>query len=522
MKLNYQLKNGQLYAKIPGVSVRKDGKIVKENVVYLGRVIDKDHNVFWNRERGIYTYDPETGVYGKADESYSSQLDTDKRVREKILLDFGDAFFVDELIHKSGYDKVIESIPYRNKDSLYGLAMYYILCNSANSHAKTWYEGSYAKLLYPRANLTSQRLSDFLDAIGQPDTLAKFFDAQVQWIKDNISDDPAVLIDSTGLPNSIHFPLTAISNHNGKVSKEVRLTVVIQRDSGYPMLFRMTPGNIVDMTTVTRTVNELLMRDMSVDLAILDAGYFTNDNVEELFFAGIDFITRLSSKYTLYKDIVKKHLSTLRREENMVEYNGRYVYLKMVECKIGHKGHTAYAYLGYDIDRASDEAHKILKNAKSKKQDTASLHKEMENTGLFMLVATLPYSCEGILPAYYTRQLVEQYFDIGKGISNLTPLRVHSEESLTGHLMMSTIAATINVMIQRKTKDMSDNREELFMSLRNQKCIAYKTKVTTTEAQKKANEYYSAFDIKCPIYLDRDDNSLTPRYHLPKVKREEM
>lgn len=522
MKLNYQSKNGQLYAKVPGTSIRKDGKILKKNVIYLGRVIDKENNVFFNRERGIYTYDPELNVYGKADESYSSQLDTDKRKRDKVLLDFGDAFFVDELVHNSGYDSVIDSIPYKNKDSLYAMVMYYILCDSANSHAKTWYEGNYANILYPKANLTSQRLSDFLESIGQPEKLSQFFDAQIQWIKDNVSDDPAVLIDSTGLPNSIHFPLTAISNHNGKISKEVRLTVVIQRDTGYPLLFRMTPGNIVDMTTITRTMNELYMRDMSVDLAILDAGYFTNDNVEEMYFAGVDFITRLSSKYTVYKEIVAKHLNTLKSEENMVEYNGRYVYLKMVECKIGHKDHTAYAYLGYDIDRASDESHKLLKKAKEKKTPIASLHKEMEETGLFMIISSLPFRTDEILPTYYTRQMIEQYFDIGKGISNLTPLRVHSEESLIGHLMLSTIASTINVMIQRKTKEIYDNREELFMTLRNQKCMAYKTKITTTEPQKKANEYYNTFDIKCPLYLERTDKGIIPHYHLPKINNQDM
>lgn len=33
-------------------------------MVYLGRVIDKEHNVFFNRERGLYTYDPEADTYG--------------------------------------------------------------------------------------------------------------------------------------------------------------------------------------------------------------------------------------------------------------------------------------------------------------------------------------------------------------------------------------------------------------------------------------------------------------------------
>lgn len=65
MKLNIQEKSGIQYAKVPGGSVRRDEKIVKEGVIYLGRVIDLEHHVFFNKERGIFTYDPDTGVLAR-------------------------------------------------------------------------------------------------------------------------------------------------------------------------------------------------------------------------------------------------------------------------------------------------------------------------------------------------------------------------------------------------------------------------------------------------------------------------
>ena len=348
MELNYQYKNGNEYAKVPGVSYRENGMVKKRGVIYLGRVIDKEHNIFCNRERGIFSFDPATGTFGKADETYVSDLKTDGRKKQKILLDFGDSFFLDELMKSIGYNDVLNHLPYRNKDTLRAMIQYYLLCNSANDHAKTWYEGNYASILYPRANLTSQRVTDFLESLGKPESVSAYFDAHVAWVK-SICDDPAVLMDSTGLPNSIHFPLTAVSNHNGKISREIRMTTLVQRDTGYPLLFRINPGNIVDLSTVTRTLNELFLRDMTADFVIMDAGYYTNDNIEELYACEVDFITRLSSKYSIYNQIVKEHESTLRKEENLVQYKDRYVYIKRVECKIGHKGHPAYAYLGYDV-----------------------------------------------------------------------------------------------------------------------------------------------------------------------------
>lgn len=520
MELNYQLKSGQLYAKVPGHSVRRNGKIIKTGVLYLGRVIDKEHNVFCNRERGIFTFDPETGTFGKADETYVSDLPSDHRRKEHTLLDFGDSFFVDSLLRSIGYDKVIESISYRNKDTVYAMVLYYILCSSANCHAATWLEGSYARILYPKANLTSQRITDFLESIGNWDKMNAFFDHHIEWVK-NQCKDPAILVDSTGLPNSIHFPLTAVSSHNGKISNEVRMTTLLQRDTGYPLFFRVTPGNVIDLSTLTRSVNELYMKGINTDLIIVDAGYLTKDNIESLYFAKIDFLSRLPEHLDVYKQVVHDNLSSLQREENLVQYGGRYVYIKRAVIKVGRNGHTAYAYLGYDVDRADDEKHKALKRAAKDHLSTQEVHKQLQNTGLFVIICSLPYQAEEILPTYYIRQTIEQYFDIGKSSSRLIPLRVHSEEALYGHLILSMIAATINVYIQKKTDKKTYDRDEIFMGLRNQKCAAYKTRIATAEPVRTANEYYKTFGIKCPIGLARESGKLIPQYQLSEINKED-
>ena len=518
MKLSYQKINGTLYAKIPGKSVRKNGKVVKQGAKHLGKVIDKENNVFYNKKQGMFTYDPETGEYGKADESYISDVRPDNRKRKQTILDYGDAYFIDSLIHQMGYDQVIDKIGYKNKDTLYAMIAFYVLTNSANCYASTWYEGSFESLLYPRANLTSQRISDFLKSIGNPENILEYFKNHMNWIKDNISDDKAIIIDSTGLPNSIHMPLTAISTHNGKVSKEARMITTIQRDSGFPLMFRLIPGNIVDMSTLIRSVNVLdHIGKIDTDFILSDAGYYTTSDINELYDANIDFLMRLPEKYNLYKDLVKKYGSNLKNEENIVKYNDRTVYIKQIEVTIG-AGHTAYAFLGYDLERANDEMHKFL--AKCNDLTPAQIQKKIESMGYFVLISSLPFATDGILPAYYTRQIVEQYFDLSKGSSKLTPLRVHSEDTLRGHLLLSMIAATINVYIQRKTHNKAFNQNGLFMGLRNQKCLVYKTVTTVCEAQKKANDMYKAFDMDCPLSYTKRNEKWVTKYQLDKRQNE--
>lgn len=326
---------------------------------------------------------------------------------------------------------------------------YYVLSNRANVHANTWYKGSFAKILYPKADIHSQRISRLLDGFGAEAVRRSYFDAHIKWLKKYVCDDPAIIIDSTGLPNSIKMNMTQASNHNGKISNEARMVTAIQRDSGYPIMFRAIPGNIVDVTTLSTTITTLAEYDVQTDLAMLDAGYVSTDNIKSLFSAGIDFVARLPEKNkSIYDGVLAKGLGVLKRPENLLEFNGRYVYAKQVECQVGDD--TAYAYLCYDVDASSDENHKAIKHSRKKKKSESEMHRVIETSGLFVIISSLPYEPDGILTVYYTRQLVEQYFDIGKGLSRLTPLRVHTERRVLGHLLLSQIAATINLYIQKK------------------------------------------------------------------------
>ena len=154
----------------------------------------------------MFTYNPETGKFGEADESFVFDVRRDECKRQRRILDYGDAYFVDQLIHQMGYDKAINKISYKNKDTLYAMVAYYVISNAANCHANTWYEGSFESILYPKANLTSQRISDFMRSIGKSENVLKFIENHMKWIKENNSSDKAIIIDSTGLPNSIHMP----------------------------------------------------------------------------------------------------------------------------------------------------------------------------------------------------------------------------------------------------------------------------------------------------------------------------
>lgn len=494
MYIGYDIKNGVKYAKICSSS-RVDGKVITKQKS-LGRVLDEEKRIYQNRKLGVFTYHVETDTYGKPDASFVPESVHRKNHREKLILDFGDAFFLDSYIKQKGLHSCIDAIGYGNPDTLYAMIFYYILCNFALSHAQIWYEGSYISELYPKANLSSQRISDFLASIGDEYSQRGFFTEYLKLVATR-KEGTDVLIDSTGLPNSIHFPLTAVSNHNGTISNEVRLIYVLQQETNLPLYFRYCPGNVIDVSTLTNTMLELKAYNINTKFAILDAGYLDNENMKILYKEKVSFLSRMKENWKLYKQLISEYLPSLETEENMVRYNSRYAYIKRVACEV-IEGHAAYAYVCQDIAMKGFSTNRLFAKASAKNLKVKEVHNELQNKGVFILFSSRPIAKEKILPMYYTRQQIEQIFDIGKNYTNMLSLRVHTEETFRGHLLLTFISSLIVKMIQDDLKDTAFNPTSAFLQLKNQKCKVFDNDIIPQEAVKKVNDIYKKFKFKSP------------------------
>ncbi len=177
MYINYNTVNGIEYGTLTS-SVRSGHKVGKSSQVYLGRVIDKERGIFKNRERGLFTYDLKTNTFGSVPAEYeapSLQRKTKYPRRTTLVVSFGDIFLLDEYIRESGLQKAVDAIGYRNPDTLKALLAFYILTSYANCHAEDWWELTYARYLYPKAQMASQRISEALADIGSEDAKRSFF-----------------------------------------------------------------------------------------------------------------------------------------------------------------------------------------------------------------------------------------------------------------------------------------------------------------------------------------------------------
>lgn len=488
---------------------------------YLGRVLDMEAGIYRNKERGVFTFDPKTGEYGVPPEDYVPPDIVDRRKKlPSISVDFGDAFFMDTFLHASGMMDVVDQIEYGNPDTLHAMVIFYTLSGLARVDAITWYDGSFTRLLYPKANLTSQRISSFLASIGTPEKQMAFHKAYINFIFNNYNDDKNILIDSSGLPNSIHFPLTQKNVHNGKVSNEIRLIFVVQKSTGLPLYYRTVPGNIVDKTTLSRMISHLQALGIDIDSCIMDAGYESGTNID-LFYdennkCKIGFITRVGSNNSEFQTMVCEELPDIRSRDNFVQYEDRYLFIKKKPILVGSKkDKPAWLFLGLDWNRFTDENYKLFKRAKKKSLSLDDVYEAIENGGLFGILSGREYECEEILPAYYQRQAAEQIFDFAKNYTNLLPLRVRTEKTFNGHLLLSYIATCTIKMIHLRLKEVNLFLGSRLGCLRNQKCIVYPDRVVTDTPQREANDTYKTFKIKCPETIYRRCGDLI--YDPPKA-----
>jgi len=499
--IHYKNAGGVEYASV-FTPRRENGKKVNDPE-YLGRVVDKENGIYQNRKRGLFMYNLENGY-----SDIPANIDVNAFLlsppkKEKLILDFGDAYCLYTALKSCGLYEIIKAIAPGQEDTIMSLLGYKLLVGTANCYAEDWWEGSYVRLLFPNAKLRSQRLSELYRLLGDEYVHRDFFKNYLRMFCPN--KQVGVLIDSTGLPNDINFPLTAINTHNGVTSNETRLLLVVDRKTEMPLFFRYNTGNIVDVTTLRSTIAEMEAMGIKTDYAIVDAGYYSENNIRSLYGNGDDektipFLTRLGTNLKLYKRLVLEHAADLAQSKYMLMQRDRLLSVKRVEVDLF--GNTGYAYVSLDHARREDEIYRYAKSAIGDKETSyEEMDTAIKSKGLFVLISSEMIETKDVLPLYYTRQAVEQIFDVSKNYAELLPLRVHSEETFRGHLMLSFIATVVYLQINRMLKGATFNAEGAFLILKNQKCKVFEDHILPKETNKKMNEIYKKLNIVSPICL---------------------
>jgi hypothetical protein len=491
----------------------RSGKMgVFHHPIYLGRCIDKSEGIFSKKDLGIYQFTMEKGFVDLAQpEFYVPTLQPKANVR------FGHTWVFDEFLKQCGLNRVLDSLPLEKheRDTLYSLVSFKTFAKDwSYRQADTWYVTDYSSFLYPNAVLYSQSISIFLKKIGSNEFNRTFFRSYLELMRVNQSTNTIInanstyyplLIDSTGLVNNIDMHYTAPCSHGGPAINQVRLIYVVDYITGLPIYFRYIPGNIVDKLSLIPTINTLKHYQIDINMLIMDAGYYSQDNINEMLSLDIPFIVRVPDNIKIFSEVLKEYGDKIDDNNNLVSFNKRTLYVLKVERQLF--GRNCYAYICIDIVKQSLELSSYVEKHNKDIDFLSKLELKKPYFGKFMILSNKDIPSSKIIETYYNRAKIEQIFDTAKNMTGLLPLGVHSEEALKGHLLTSFIASAVYSLISHKLSDKNFYCTDILHELQELRIDMYdNNKHIIHEVTKNQREVIEALGLEYPFHVKVGNN----------------
>lgn len=421
---------------------------------------------------------------GKLDPETKKIIQTEKRKpkskNESISKRFfhGATFLFDQLGLQLGLtDDLKKCFPDTYKQIL--SIVYYLILEDKNSLSRF---NKWSSLhIHPfGSNLSSQRISELFSSIreGQKD---KFF--KLQGKRREKEEYWAYDITSISSYSQVLKQVKYGNNKENDRLPQINLALLFGEKSMLPFYYRKLAGNISDVKTVKKLIQDIDFLKQKKTKLVMDRGFYSSENVNNLYKNHIKFLmgTKLSLKY------VKAELDKVREEikswNNFSEEFG--VYAKTTAISWDYKQNRPYKgdlleekrrmYLHFyhSIERASEEEKKhnmlLLKlqneiksgklNPKNeilyKKYFSISstpvkgikitakeeaIRSARKNYGYFALISNEIKDPLKALAVYRNKDVVEKAFENLKDRLSFRRVRVSSEQSLDGKIFVEFIA----------------------------------------------------------------------------------
>lgn len=398
-----------------------------------------------------------------------------KQAQEKMILDFGDSFFLMSFMQS----RLREVYDFAKQNGALSLIWYRILGKASMRRAQIWYEGNIARHLFP-ADLRSQRISEFLVKFGDEGLLRSFYRSYLHPPESGIS------IDTTALPNQIDLDMTQWGYSSETMEEEIKLLLVMDRSRNRPLYFRYIPGSILDVSSLQTTGEEMEKLGIRSTMTIMDAGFFSEDNIRLLMEKQQDYLIRIPANRSIYHDRID-HAQGMEDPEKAVPYGKRIMFIESSVQKYVDRDVWVHTIL--DPERRGRELRRYLLKHPHDYDPFAVRRK-----GFMVLMSSSPIAKEDLIPLYYTRQFVEKAFSYSKDDLSLLPLRVHGEEALRGYLFLIFLSLIVYMELQK----LVDSVEMSFDILRNLKCKVFDREIVIQEPTKDQKKLFEKIGVIVP------------------------
>ena len=414
-----------------------------------------------------------------------------KSLSIKSSFDYGSIFVLQSIMAELKIDRYLENLlPSSEVSMIRVLAFNRIIRPMAMKNVDSWYKGTVLAFDSPQIKFSGQRLSELLYRLGESNIPDRFM---------------SQLIEETGTKNTLIYDITSLSsysqlinlleygyNRDGESLPQINMSLILDKDKGIPVMYDIFPGSISDVSTLSGTLKKIKAHGIENYVAIMDRGFFSLSNLQELMRDNISFIMAAKLQLNDLKQLMTEAQKDIDDVKYLHKFNKDPIFAKPITYNIDSIEVHGYVY--YDpkleqtekqtlLNRLYDIREELLKVRLNKNSNPYTVFKEkahgfgnffdwhvidnhfdvaikqnavaqrINKMGKYIMFYSGDFDWMKCLSMYRERDEIEKSFKALKNEIDILPLNTHSEKTTRGFIFIAFLSLIIRTRLMNMMRE---------------------------------------------------------------------
>lgn len=454
---------------------------------------------------------------------------------------FGQAYLMAEVCKEIDLHKKLHKALGEDGDPVLALAMTKVVDPTSLKNVKHVMEDScLAEVCNARSSFTSQGISDLLERVSRNEQgMWKFYSSLVNAKEDVLVYDITSLSSYAKGINWLEYG----DDYRKLDLPQVNLGLVVSIDRRIPIYSKLFPGSVNDVSTLKNLVSDVRELGVTECVFVLDRGFYSESNIEELLEQGMDFVMPLPFTTKIDKSSVSESNAEIESGEHARRFGSDIYHVIEKEVHIGDS--SIFAYVLFNKKREAEEStsfYNRLMDIESKLEgkrvygdafehfervasnfrnyfecsvDEGVMHlarrpkaiaQAANRFGKMILISSSQRSWDDALSIYRERDVVEKLYDELKNDLDLLPLRVHKNETLAGLVFVYFVAMVVRSLLLQRARAAKllekASLEDIVLELTKLRVVQIGSSLKLSEVTKKQRTILEKMGIAVPVKLD--------------------
>lgn len=352
------------------------------------------------------------------------------------ILEAGHIAFLERFVNNIS-EPLIDIFP-RDWQNILSAACIKLCYQEPFSRMKIRHDTSWSRRLWPGAALSKNSITKFLPRIGRQ------WNAQREFFTEISKDEKHMAIDLSHIfSNSQNIPWLEVSHNPEEIWKpQLEILLMWGTSNKRPGFMKLLPGATHSAKALSNTIWESGLQEV---IAIMDKGFYSQDNIDFLEDANIQYAMALKRDLPIIKH------STHLKYKDYFHYKKHAQWYRSMDLG---DGRTVYHYL--DKSLADKEESAYLAMVEEGEATKTNYNRLKRRFGTLSIITDTGLPAKDVYHLYKERREIEYAFEAFKKTLDADVTWMRTRESLQGYLFVHFIALHLysQVLDHLKRKDL--------------------------------------------------------------------